>query len=134
MFENHEVLQAELDVDSFSNLIARPLPELPRQLVAASMKLKVLSRLNPLLQISHRNRFVARSDFGDRTITNAAGSGIPGRFRFFFATATASIISISTPGEQDAATAAVGGLFSTDTIGKSDYLENFRGLSSLSFT
>lgn len=70
-----------------------------------------------MLQISHTNRFVARSDFGERAITSAVGSGIPGRFRFFFAGVTVSIVSISTADGEDAATVAVGELFSADTIG-----------------
>lgn len=37
-----------------------------------------------MLQISHKNRFVAIRDFGDSAITSASGSGVPGKFLFLF--------------------------------------------------
>lgn len=40
---------------------------------------------NPLLHISHTNRFRANRVFGDRAMTSALGSGFPGGFRFFLA-------------------------------------------------
>lgn len=45
---------------------------------------KFWSRWNPLLQISQTNLFVAISVFGDRAITSASGSGLPGKFLFLF--------------------------------------------------
>lgn len=37
-----------------------------------------------MLQISHRNLFVAKRLLGDKDTTSASGSGLPGRFLFFF--------------------------------------------------
>jgi hypothetical protein len=68
------------------------------------------------------NRFVARRLFGDRAITSASGSGIPGRFRFFFsavATDGGANIIICSPEEETLASSEAVGAATSDELSNS---------------
>lgn len=69
-----------------------------------------------MLQISQTNRFVAIRVLGDKAITSASGSGIPGRFRFFFSGGGAGIEVVEIPSSPEAVDTAIGDEFSISTI------------------